>query len=55
MPEDSVLFRFWERDSREGITRVTLKRLPAALDLSESPFDEPSAGARKSVACSRGR
>ena len=36
MPKDSVLFRFRERDSREGITRVTLKQLAAALDLSET-------------------
>lgn len=36
MPKDSVLFRFREKDSREGITRITLKQLAAALDLSET-------------------
>jgi len=31
-----VLFRFREKDSREGITRETLKRLASALDVSET-------------------
>ncbi|MCM2327489.1 MAG: hypothetical protein NDI88_06350 [Lysobacter sp.] len=34
--KDSVLFRFREKDSREGITRSTLKQLADALDLSET-------------------
>jgi flagellar hook-length control protein FliK len=36
MAKDSVLFRFREKDSREGITRDTLKKLASALDVSET-------------------
>lgn len=36
MPKDSVLFRFRERDSREGITRERLRQLALALDLTET-------------------
>ena len=31
-----MLFRFREKDSREGITRKTLKQLAQALDVSET-------------------
>lgn len=36
MAKSSVLFRFRDKDSGEGITRDTLKRLAGALDVSET-------------------
>jgi len=32
----SLLVRFRERDSREGVTRATMKKIADALDLSET-------------------
>jgi len=36
MSEDAMLVRFRERDSKEGISRATMRRIAAALDLSET-------------------
>ena len=36
MTDKSLLVRFRERDSREGITRATMKKIADALDLSET-------------------
>ena len=36
MSEDAMLVRFREKDSREGISRATMRRIAAALDLSET-------------------
>lgn len=36
MKDRSLLVRFRERDSREGVTRATMKRIASALDLSET-------------------
>ena len=36
MGNEPLLVRFREKDSREGITRTTLKKLASALDLSET-------------------
>lgn len=36
MSEDAMLVRFREKDSREGISRATMRRIAAVLDLSET-------------------
>ena len=36
MSDESLLVRFREKDSREGITRATMKKIASALDLSET-------------------
>jgi len=36
MSEEAVLFRFRAKDSREGISRATMRKLARALDLSET-------------------
>jgi hypothetical protein len=36
MAEDALLIRFRARDSKEGVTRETVKKLADALDLSET-------------------
>ena len=36
MAEDALLIRFREKDSNEGVTRATVKKLAEALDLSET-------------------
>ena len=36
MKDKSLLVRFREKDSREGVTRATMKRIANALDLSET-------------------
>lgn len=36
MKDKSLLVRFREKDSREGISRATMKKIARALDLSET-------------------
>lgn len=36
MAEEAVLLRFRDKDSREGISRATMRKLAGALDLSET-------------------
>lgn len=36
MKDKSLLVRFRDRDSREGVTRTTMKKIARALDLSET-------------------
>jgi len=36
MKDSSLLVRFRERDSREGVTRATMRKIASALDLSET-------------------
>lgn len=36
MADDALLVRFRDRDSKEGITRETMKKIAHALDLSET-------------------
>jgi ABC-type protease/lipase transport system fused ATPase/permease subunit len=36
MADDALLVRFRDRDSKEGITRDTMKKIADALDLSET-------------------
>lgn len=36
MSDEPLLIRFREKDSREGITRATMKKIASALDLSET-------------------
>ena len=36
MKDKSLLVRFREKDSREGVTRATMKKIASALDLSET-------------------
>ena len=36
MKDRSLLVRFRQRDSREGVTRATMKKIASALDLSET-------------------
>src|SRR4249919_2858534 len=36
MPDDAMLVRFRDKDSNEGISRATMKKIARALDLSET-------------------
>ena len=36
MPDDAMLVRFRDKDSKEGISRATMKKIARALDLSET-------------------
>jgi hypothetical protein len=36
MSEESMLIRFREKDSKEGVTRATVRRIAKTLDLSET-------------------
>jgi hypothetical protein len=36
MPDEAMLVRFRARDSKEGISRTTMKKVARALDLSET-------------------
>ena len=36
MKDKSLLVRFRDRDSREGVTRATMRKIASALDLSET-------------------